>query len=384
MYRRSFLAASLIAPFSGASTFARADAPETDHLGFSPDPEFVTRAKTLLRRVQAADLHAHPGRTFARRTETSAEGGVSDHADGAFEDQAAADLKEGLVSVASFAAVSDAPVLGVTPTGISVVRPFGPGEAFAAYQKQVANLKAIARRDGMIRLQAPKDLDALTAGKDVGMFLTVEGGDFLEEDASRLSRAFDDGVRAITLIHYRPNELGDNQTSPPIHGGLSKFGVTAVHEMQRLGIVIDVAHAAETTVHNVLSQVTAPIMCSHSVLKTPAFDHPRFISADVARAVASAGGVVGVWPSGYGATRLSDYVDRIFQLSDVVGPDHVAFGTDMDGNYKPVLSSYRQVPLVISELLRRGYGEKNAEKFAGGNFRRLWTDVWRAKTAAHA
>ena len=92
----------------------------------------------------------------------------------------------------------------------------------------------------------------------------------------------------------------------------------------------------------------------------------------------------GVWPSGYGATRLSDYVDRIFQLSDVVGPDHVAFGTDMDGNYKPVLSSYRQVPLVISELLRRGYGEKNAEKFAGGNFRRLWTDVWRAKTAAHA
>ena len=384
MYRRSFLAASLIAPFSGASTFARADAPETDHLGFSPDPEFVTRAKTLLRRVQAADLHAHPGRTFARRTETSAEGGVSDHADGAFEDQAAADLKEGLVSVASFAAVSDAPVLGVTPTGISVVRPFGPGEAFAAYQKQVANLKAIARRDGMIRLQAPKDLDALTAGKDVGLFLTVEGGDFLEVDASRLSRAFDDGVRAITLIHYRPNELGDNQTSPPIHGGLSKFGVTAVHEMQRLGIVIDVAHAAETTVHNVLSQVTAPIMCSHSVLKTPAFDHPRFISADVARAVASAGGVVGVWQSGYGATRLSDYVDRIFQLSDVVGPDHVAFGTDMDGNYKPVLSSYRQVPLVISELLRRGYGEKNAEKFAGGNFRRLWTDVWRAKTAAHA
>ena len=382
MYRRSFLAASLIAPFSGASTFARADAPETDHLGFSPDPEFVTRAKTLLRRVQAADLHAHPGRTFARRTETSAEGGVSDHADGAFEDQAAADLKEGLVSVASFAAVSDAPVLGVTPTGISVVRPFGPGEAFAAYQKQVANLKAIARRDGMIRLQAPKDLDALTAGKDVGMFLTVEGGDFLEVDASRLSRAFDDGVRAITLIHYRPNELGDNQTSPPIHGGLSKFGVTAVHEMQRLGIVIDVAHAAETTVRDVLKSVTTPVMCSHSVLKTPAFDHPRFISADVARAVAAAGGVVGVWPSGFGATRLSDYIDRIFQLADVVGPDHVAFGTDMDGNYKPVLTSYRQVPLVISELLRRGYGERNAEKFAGGNFRRLWTDVWRVRAAA--
>ena len=98
--------------------------------------------------------------------------------------------------------------------------------------------------------------------------------------------------------------------------------------------------------------------------------------------MAAAGGVVGVWPSGFGATRLSDYIDRIFQLADVVGPEHVAFGSDMDGNYKPVLTSYRQVPLVISELLRRGYGERNAEKFAGGNFRRLWTDVWRARAAA--
>ena len=382
MYRRSFLAASLALPLSGVSFAASAELPNPDPLGFTPDPDFVERATALLRRTPAADLHAHPGRTFARRAETSPDGGASDHADGAFEDQAAADLKAGLVSVASFASVSDAPVLGVTPTGISVVRPFAPGEAFSAYQKQVANLNAIAKRDGMTLVQAPHDLGRLAPGKDVGMFLTVEGGDFLEGDTARLARAFGDGVRAITLIHYRPNELGDNQTSPPAHGGLSKFGVTAVREMQRLGIVIDVAHAAETTVRDVLKSVTTPVMCSHSVLKTPAFDHPRFISADIARAVAAAGGVVGVWPSGFGATRLSDYIDRIFQLADVVGPDHVAFGTDMDGNYKPVLTSYRQVPLVISELLRRGYGERNAEKFAGGNFRRLWTDVWRARAAA--
>ena len=383
MHRRSFLTASLTLPLFGGAFAPDARATETDILGFIPDAEFVERAKALLRRAPAADLHAHPGRTFARRTEISPDGGDSDHADGAFEDQAAADLKAGLMSVASFAAVSDAPVLGLTPTGISVVRPFQPGEAFSAYQKQVANLRAIAKRDGMTRLQEPNDLNRLAPGKDVGMFLTVEGGDFLEGDTARLARAFDDGVRAITLIHYRPNELGDNQTSPPAHSGLSKFGVMAVREMQRLGIVIDVAHAAETTVRDVLKTVTTPVMCSHSVLKTPAFDHPRFISADVARAVAAAGGVVGVWPSGFGATRLSDYIDRIFQLADVVGTDHVAFGTDMDGNYKPVLTSYRQVPLVISELLLRGYGERNAEKFAAGNFRRLWTDVWRMRAAAH-
>lgn len=382
MNRRSLLAASLILPFCGVSSLAGADVPEADRLGFSPDPVFVERAKALLKRAPAADLHAHPGRTFARRAETSAEGGVSDHADGAFEDQAAADMKEGFVSVASFAAVADAPVLGLTPTGISVLRPFESGEAFSAYQKQVANLKAIAKRDGITRLQTPTDVSRLVSGRDVGMFLTVEGGDFLEGDASRLSRAFDDGVRSITLIHYRPNELGDNQTSPPSLGGLSKFGVMTVREMQRLGLVIDVAHAAETTVRDVLKTASVPVMCSHSVLKSPAFEHPRFISADIARALASAGGVVGVWPSGYGATRLSDYIDRIFKLADVVGPDHVAFGTDMDSNYKPVLTSYRQVPLVISELLRRGYGDENAAKFAGGNFRRLWADVWRGRAAA--
>lgn len=382
MHRRSLIAAAFMFPVSGAATGAWADAPDTDRLGFSRDPEFVSQAKALLRRVRAADLHAHPGRTFARRSEVSAQGGVSDRADGAFEDQAAADLREGLVSVASFAAVSDAPVLGLTPTGISVLRPFEPGEAFSAYQRQTANLKAIARRNGLRLLQGPTDLDRLTPGRDVGMFLSVEGGDFLEGDPRRLSRAFDDGVRSITLIHYRPNELGDNQTAPAVHGGLSDSGAIAVREMQRLGIVIDVAHAAETTVRQVLNTASVPVMCSHSVLKTPAFDHPRFISQDVARAVASAGGIVGVWPSGYGATHLSDYIDRIFQLAEAIGPDHVAFGTDMDGNYKPVLTSYRQVPLVISELLRRGYGVENAERFAGGNFRRLWTDVWRARAAA--
>ena len=124
MHRRSFLAASLTLPLAGVPFASHADAAETDLLGFTPDLAFIARANALLRRSPAADLHAHPGRTFARRTVTPSDGGVSDHADGAFEDQAAADMKAGLVGVASFSAVSDAPVLGVTPTGISITRAF--------------------------------------------------------------------------------------------------------------------------------------------------------------------------------------------------------------------------------------------------------------------
>jgi len=68
-------------------------------------------------------------------------------------------------------------------------------------------------------------------------------------------------------------------------------------------------------------------------------------------------------------------VDRIFDLSEALGPDHVAMGTDMDANYKPVFTSYRQMPLLVSELLRRGYGEDNVVKFVGGNFLRVFEAV---------
>ena len=86
-------------------------------------------------------------------------------------------------------------------------------------------------------------------------------------------------------------------------------------------------------------------------------------------------------PSGFGGVTLNDFVDRIFVLTEVVGPDHAALGTDMDANFRPTMSSYRQLPLVVSELLRRGYGEANVAGLVGGNFRRLFDTVWRSRRA---
>jgi membrane dipeptidase len=372
LHRRALLGAALAAPVIGALAPVGA-APlglDPDQLGLVPDPAFLARARTLLARVGAADLHAHPGALFSKGPDASAARAAGD--------QVAADLKAGFVTSASFAAVADAPVLAMTPTGIAVSRDFRPGEALANYRAQIASLKAVAKASGITVLHAPREVRGLVPGRDAGVFLTVEGGDFLEDDVSRLTGAFQDGVRCITLIHYRPNALGDNQTSPPLHGGLTPLGAEVVREMNRLGLLIDVAHAAETTVRQVLERSAAPILCSHTAIKSPAFDHPRFISAETAKAVAAAGGLVGAWPSGFGASTFADFVDRIFRLTEVVGPDHAALGTDMDGNYKPVMNSYRQLPLLVSELLRRGYGETNTETFIGGNFRRVWGQVWRS------
>ena len=377
MHRRALLTGlAALAPGVFAAETLAAEAP--DRLGFKPDPEFLDKAMALLRTHAAIDTPAHPGETMRRGlapTPAAAEAV-------AHEARAVAEMREGLQAAASFAAVADASVLRPTPAGMAVDRDLAPGEAMAVYRRQIDDLHAVARTLGLPIIRRPSDLDACAGGKPPGMIVTVEGGDFLAGDPAGLKAARDaDDVRIITVVHYRPNELADNQTSPPRFGGLSPAGVAAVKEMARLGIVIDVAHAAETSVRAALTHSAAPLLCSHTHVKTPALDHPRFISRETARAIAEAGGVVGSWPSGIGGTTLSDFVDRIFALTEVVGPAHAAIGTDMDGNFQPTMSSYRQLPLLVSELLRRGYGEANAAGLVGGNFRRLFDTAWRLRKA---
>jgi membrane dipeptidase len=206
--------------------------------------------------------------------------------------------------------------------------------------------------------------------------LTVEGGDFLVGDLSQVQVAFDNGIRSITLVHYRPNELGDIQTATTVNGGLTAFGRGVVSEMDRLGMVIDIAHATEAVAAGVLAATDRPVMCSHTHVLGQGTENARFISEGLAREIAARNGVIGAWPAGIGGNSLSDYVDRIFQLSEVIGPRHVAMGTDMDANYRPMMTNYRQLPLVVSELLRRGYGVDNTVGFLGGNFLRVFRTVW--------
>ncbi len=374
MHRRALLtglaAGAVLAPSAFAAEAAK------DVLGFRPDPIFLDKAVALLKSHAAIDTHAHPGMTAHRALAPSPAAAEA----GAFEAKSVADMRAGLLAASSFAAVADAAVLRTTPTGIVVDRDYRPGEAAALVARELADLHMIAKRLGLPIIRKPADLDACAGGKAPGMIVTVEGGDFLEGDASRLRAARDrDDVRIITIVHYRPNELADNQTSPPRLGGLSPAGVAVVKEMARLGMVIDVAHAAETSVRAALAQTSSPLLCSHTHVKTPAFDHPRFITKETARAIARAGGVVGSWPSGFGGVTLNDFVDRIFVLTEVVGPEHAALGTDMDGNFQPTMSSYLQLPLLVSELLRRGYGEANVAGLVGGNFRRLFDTAWKAR-----
>jgi len=97
-----------------------------------------------------------------------------------------------------------------------------------------------------------------------------------------------------------------------------------------------------------------PIIDSPAHINTPALSHLRFVSEEIAHSVAGTGGYIGAWPAKIGETTLAVFNDRIDFLLDAVGEVYVAMGSDMDANYKPMLESYRKMPLVVGALQKRG------------------------------
>jgi membrane dipeptidase len=347
------------------------DAGPLTELGMELSAEQRAAGVALLRHHASVDTHSHPGRFFLKKlidqTPTTRAFGE------AFEDQAIADLAAGNVSGALFCAVADMRLLEMTPTqGLRAAREWAPGEAFADYRRQTAELKTLLSNPALTPGLTPADIAAAHRRHRTGAVFAVEGGDFIEDRLDRVHEAYRDGVRAVTLVHYHVNQIGDIQTQAPVHNGLTVLGKSIVAEMNRAGIIIDLAHATFAVTKDVLSLSSKPIMISHTNIATASVNHPRLISIEHAKLVASAGGIVGSWPSGIGQTSFSDYIDSIRRLADTVGIDHAAIGTDMDANFKPVLRSYRDWSLIPAALLARGMHDEEVAKIMGGNFLRVF------------
>lgn len=291
-------------------------------------------------------------------------------------DRALADLKEGAVSLVAFATVADLRVLGVDPQGgIRTVRPFEPGEAARDHARQIAALHAIAARDEVHLVCGPEDVEVARESRRVGMLISCEGADFLDGRPDGMEEAYAAGVRSVTLVHYRVNELGDIQTEEPVHGGLTDVGVEVVREMNRLGVIVDLAHATFAVTKNVLDVSEAPVMISHSHLARGGDAHPRLLQPEHARAVVDHGGLIGAWPAGVALASFDDYLDEILRLVDFLGVGHVAVGTDMDANYRPVVDNYTQYPSIAAGLAERGLADDEVAAVMGGNFLRLFSEV---------
>jgi membrane dipeptidase len=266
------------------------------------------------------------------------------------------------------ATVSDFAVLRPDPvTGLRAYRDFSSGEANADHRRQLDGIRRAVAGAGAEVASSAAALDrAATDGRTV-VLLGCEGGDFLEGDLRRLEEARADGVTVLTLVHYRPNQIGDVQTEPPVHGGLSRFGQAVVAECNELGIVIDCAHASFGTTMAVLEASDQPVIISHGQLAHPATTHPRLLTTDHATAVASAGGLIGAWPTGVTSRSLADFATEIMRLTEAVGPGHVSIGTDLDGNYQPVLTSYHQFPDLAELLHDHGLPAALTQQILGAN-----------------
>jgi membrane dipeptidase len=146
--------------------------------------------------------------------------------------------------------------------------------------------------------------------------------------------------------------------------------------MNDLGMVIDLAHASYQTTKDVATLTKAPIILSHSMLEMEA-DRPiakRAISIEHAKLIAETGGVIGAWPSGFNK-NFDEYVDNIKRLIDVVGINHVGIGTDMDANFKPVLSKYSEFPKLAEALQSKGFSHAETGKIMGENAKRVLSKI---------
>src|SRR4051794_26363578 len=136
--------------------------------------------------------------------------------------------------------------------GLHAGRGFEPGEALADHRRQLDGLRRLTESEAVDVARTAADLEAAHADGRTVLLVTCEGGDFLEGQVDRLAEAHEAGMSSLTLVHYRVNEIGDIQTEPPVHGGLTAFGRDVVAACNDLGVVIDCAHATLDTTLGVL------------------------------------------------------------------------------------------------------------------------------------
>lgn len=211
-----------------------------------------------------------------------------------------------------------------------------PGDAYERFKNGLTAMDAQLTKNQIKRALNLADLKAAHKKKQPTVIQSIEGCHFLEGRVERVEEAYNRGLRHLGLLHDSDASvpLGDVYTNPAKLGGLTPFGADVIKECNRLGMLIDLAHASKDTINTALKVAAHPVLISHTGLDTQLGSNanmarmmrPRLISKEQAKIVADAGGVIGAW------THLADtpleYAQNVRALVDVIGVDHVGIGTD--------------------------------------------------------
>jgi membrane dipeptidase len=315
------------------------------------------------------------------------------------------------------------------------VRPDLPGkQQVEETLEQIDLIKEIVARypDDFALARTAADVRRIHKTGRIASMIGVEGGGQIDEKLAVLRAYHDLGAGYLTLTHALTISWGDSATDDPKHDGLTPFGEAVVHELNRIGMLVDLSHVSEATMRDALRVTKAPVIFSHSSARA-LDDHPRDVSDDVLRLVAANGGMVMVnfapsyisnayriwnadlaaektrynappfgglyigdpvkaaaalaeWQKQHPAPKvtISDVADHIEHIAKVAGIDHVGIGSDFDGldNELPEgLTDVSTYPALLAELMRRGWSDADIARLAGGNVLRVMEQAERVSAA---
>ena len=279
--------------------------------------------------------------------------------------------------------------------------------------------------------RSPADVRRIAAAGRVALPMGMENGAPIEGDLANLKHFHARGIRYITLTHAENNHICDSSyATERTWNGLSPFGAEVVAEMNRLGIMIDVSHVSDAAFDQILERTTAPVIASHSSCRafTPGFERnlddarisrlaenggviqinfgSAFLTAEANAASTAMWKEVGGWVREHDldwtapeaeeyrrayveahptpSTSVADVADHIDHVVALVGVDHVGIGSDFDGvtEVPDGLSDVAQYPVLVAELLRRGYTDEELRKILGENILRVWEEVERVGSSS--
>lgn len=237
--------------------------------------------------------------------------------------------------------------------------------------------KQVAESNGMAAIA--KTISDLKENKRQGkrsIMLGIENGLALEGDLKNIEYFANKGITYITLCHNGDNDICDSCRGKQTFGGLSDFGKQVVKEMNRLGILVDLSHAGETTFYDCIRESEKPIVCSHSNCRALC-DHARNLTDDQMRALAAKGGVMQItmYPGFLQKDENATILDALKHLKhaiEIMGIDHVGIGTDFDGDGGiPGLRNASEMLNLTRFLIKEGYTDEEIQKIWGGNWLNL-------------
>jgi membrane dipeptidase len=236
---------------------------------------------------------------------------------------------------------------------------------------------AKASDGSLLLIENRADLEHLVAarsegGKITGAMLSIEGAHAMEADPENLQVLFEAGYRMIGLTHFFDNEYGGSAHGVD-RGGLTELGRETILEMEKLGIIVDLAHLAPTAIDEVLDIVTQPVVVSHTGVRGTC-DNQRNLSDEHVRRIAAGGGIIGIgyWETAVCGRTPADVAKALAYVIRLVGANHAALGSDYDGG-TTVGFDTSALPALTQSLIDEGLSDSEVRKVLGENVLRVFS-----------